>query len=115
MNCAMKCAADATCINTCADGLSADTLNAFAVAGQCVHTNCTAPATCGDGKCNGSETSGTCPADCGPDKGCTATASKGCGGCSCEVCVCKADSYCCDNAWDSSCVIGCKDCGTVCK
>jgi hypothetical protein len=31
----------------------------------------------------------------------------GCGGCTCETCVCEMDSYCCDNMWDGICVDEC--------
>ena len=61
-----------------------------------------------------------CGMDCGPvvnpnDPGCKAGTSPGCGGCSCESCVCGLDNYCCNNAWDSICVESCTfDCGTAC-
>ncbi len=44
--------------------------------------------------------------------GCTPTDKKGCGGCSCQACVCDLDPYCCDTAWDGQCVTECEeDCG----
>lgn len=36
----------------------------------------------------------------------------GCDDCACEACVCDADPYCCDTAWDDVCVDQCQDdCG----
>ena len=75
--------------------------------------------TCGDDVCAGAETCASCAADCGPcSDGCTASAWPGCEGCACESCVCAADSFCCDTAWDASCVtlcaldcVGCSTCG----
>ncbi len=46
------------------------------------------------------------------DSECYANATGGCGGCACEACVCGADSYCCDTAWDYVCVEACVGCGT---
>jgi uncharacterized protein (TIGR03382 family) len=44
--------------------------------------------------------------------GCTEAMTPGCGGCSCESCVCGLDPYCCDTAWDSLCVDACQNsCG----
>ena len=43
--------------------------------------------------------------------GCTATGVPGCGGCTCQSCVCGMDPYCCETAWDDLCVGECQDCG----
>jgi hypothetical protein len=74
---------------------------------------------CGNGTCDaaGGENCSNCAADCGCVGGsCTAgvctpfsggcCASKGTPGCenaACTACVCAADSFCCNTAWDSSC------------
>ncbi len=78
----------------------------------------TCPA-CGDKNCDATtENCGSCPADCGA---CATVAPEcipksegdpnptGCGGCGCEKCVCDMDSYCCDTAWDNTCVGECTD------
>jgi len=73
--------------------------------------------TCGDSKCDAkTENCGSCPADCGdcpPDPPeCKTKETPGCPGCACEACVCKADKFCCENAWDGLCVDQCTaDCG----
>jgi len=72
---------------------------------------------CGGDGCGGS--CGECPdgtycqdGQCGENDGCTATNSPGCGGCSCQACVCQQDPYCCNTAWDGICVNECQeDCG----
>ncbi len=69
---------------------------------------------CGNscGECAEGETcaNGVCvPAGCTPQDG------PGCGGCACEACVCAADSFCCEVAWDELCVEACSvDCGANC-
>ena len=59
-----------------------------------------------------------CGQDCGgpvePNAGCQASTGPGCGGCSCESCVCGSDTFCCTDAWDSQCVSECKACGVTC-
>jgi hypothetical protein len=64
--------------------------------------DCSAPAECYDGQCFAND-------------GCTPTYLKGCGGCVCEECVCAADSWCCEVAWDEACVnrcdVECAGCG----
>ncbi|GMV40003.1 MAG: hypothetical protein AMXMBFR64_17190 [Myxococcales bacterium] len=74
---------------------------------------------CGDGVCGDLEICATCPGDCGAcSDGCTESPWPGCSGCACEACVCAADSFCCDTAWDAACVTlcaldcqGCSTCG----
>ena len=49
---------------------------------------------------------------CMSGPGCESSVFAGCGGCSCEACVCGMDSYCCSNSWDGLCVSECiEDCG----
>lgn len=73
---------------------------------------------CGSDGCGGS--CGDCLADqtclssgaCFGGAGCLESDSAGCGNCKCESCVCQADSYCCEFAWDGQCVWECTDlCG----
>lgn len=49
--------------------------------------------------------------------GCEVTALAGCGGCSCEACVCQQDPFCCSAGWDAMCVArcttSCGGCGTL--
>jgi hypothetical protein len=75
---------------------------------------CPGGSKCGDGQCSSSEHCGACPQDCGTcasGTACTAQKAPGCPGCACEACVCEADPYCCENAWDSLCVSQCvNDC-----
>ena len=94
-------------------GLNADDCPAIACTPDCTFDEC------GDDGCGGSCGScgsgescqyGTCIPGSGSD-GCTTSSLAGCSGCACEACVCAGDSYCCDNAWDSTCVIACEDCG----
>lgn len=87
-------------------------------------TDCGVCATCGDKNCDAAkENCGSCPDDCGAcpavpteckPKSSGAPDAKGCGGCACEDCVCKADAFCCQTAWDSLCVSECSD-PTTCK
>lgn len=106
-----------------------------------LQVTCTAPAYCGDGMCGNGETCTGCPGDCGActtcgdktcDKAtencgscaadcgpcpplppeCTPKDTPKCPGCACEACVCAMDSFCCKNAWDSTCV---DECSTQCK
>ena len=106
---------------------------------KCTANQCVATATCGDGTCNGSETTATCPGDCpaasfcgdgtcdanetaascasdcggATSTGCTATTTPKCGGCACETTVCASDSWCCNNEWDAQCVTECKNTGLM--
>ena len=72
---------------------------------------------CGNGECEADlgETCASCADDCGAcelSSGCELLEQPSCGGCLCEACVCEADSFCCDMAWDSSCVKEClSECG----
>ncbi|MGM0576053.1 MAG: hypothetical protein ACQEXJ_10025 [Myxococcota bacterium] len=62
---------------------------------------------CGDGACTPGETCDGCPGDCGacpPAPCCEAHGYLGCDDPAVEACVCDADAYCCDTAWDSICV-----------
>jgi len=71
---------------------------------------------CGDDGCGGSCgecATGVCDgAVCQKGAGCEAAAGvKGCGGFTCEACVCALDAYCCDTEWDDVCVGECiNDC-----
>lgn len=79
-----------------------------------VTVTCKPLPTCGDGKCAaGKETCSSCAADCGAcKKECVESDTAGCSGCPCEKCVCEADEFCCDSAWDNLCVTACsEDCG----
>ena len=77
---------------------------------------------CGDGTCNGSEDTGSCPKDCGcPTPGesfneasgqCEAATSPCCApqdtpGCeadlACQALVCEVDDWCCSTGWDGVC------------
>ncbi len=72
-----------------------------------------AVASCGNGTCDADENCTTCPADCHCPAGCSRSFSSGCGGCSCEACVCNATSgdwYCCNVGWDDLCAIECAAC-----
>ena len=76
------------------------------------------PENCGDGMCDWGEgeNCSTCVPDCGcasgqmcqegtcVEAGCAESDFPGCGGCSCEGCVCGMDSFCCQIAWDALCV-----------
>ena len=83
---------------------------------------------CGDDGCGGScgvcDAEQTCNADgvCFGGPGCEPGWTAGCGGCKCEACVCEADPYCCDTAWDELCVDlclsacgGCGSCTASCE
>jgi hypothetical protein len=76
---------------------------------------------CGDGMCKAGETCETCPADCGPCGStgacCEVHESTGCDKPMVQGCVCQQDAYCCQVAWDETCVaevvdLGCGTCGT---
>jgi len=77
-------------------------------------------AVCGDGACDkfDGENCQSCNKDCGPcvpSDGCTESVSPGCAGCVCEACVCAADPFCCNTAWDGLCTGACgKTCGQTC-
>ena len=89
----------------CGDG----TCDATETCGSC-SKDCGACANsdCGNGTCDITENCLTCSKDCGTCvAGCTKSADPGCGGCACEAEVCAADSYCCSNHWDGSCVSEC--------
>jgi hypothetical protein len=101
----------------------------------CLATHCGAQTTacmgtssgqvCGNGTCDVGETSATCPSDCPGNggNGCSAIPSSagGCGGCSCQACVCngpipngeqQGDAFCCSGGWDELCASECKACGS---
>ena len=67
--------------------------------------DCPCVAVCGDGACSGSETCGTCEADCGPCVGecCVDNGSPGCETPELQGCVCDLDAYCCEDTWDDFC------------
>ena len=117
------------CQNECALVASA------AACQSCLAAHCQAQATacmgvasnplCGNGKCDAGESDATCPADCPSNggKGCFAdpNGAGGCGGCSCQACVCsgpipngeaQGDAFCCSSAWDEQCASECKACGS---
>jgi len=57
---------------------------------------------------------GVPPADLGappPSGGGCLAGAAGCGGCSCQACVCGQDPFCCTTAWDALCVSECTSCG----
>ncbi len=101
-----------------------DNEGAFELSVTCQSTclpNCT-NAECGPDGCFGScgECTGIAECyegQCFANDGCTPTYLKGCGGCICEECVCGADSWCCEVAWDEACVnrcdVECEGCGLV--
>ena len=83
--------------------------------GECCIPDCEGKI-CGDDGCGGS--CGDCEGACldklicmdGP--GCVSTGEPGCEDCACEACVCELDPYCCETAWDGTCVSECVDgCG----
>lgn len=49
--------------------------------------------------------------------GCLPTTTKGCCNCPCQECVCALDPFCCNNQWDASCALTCKEecdgCGSI--
>ncbi|GMV38815.1 MAG: hypothetical protein AMXMBFR64_05310 [Myxococcales bacterium] len=57
-----------------------------------------------------------CDAESG-GTGCFPSTKKGCGNCACQTCVCYWDNFCCDFAWDASCVARCQgsQCGYDCE
>jgi hypothetical protein len=93
-------------------------MNKVIAVGQCIDGKCTATTpSCGDGTCDAGETSANCAADCGSggDQSCVVKATAGCPGCKCELCVCNLDPYCCETAWDDTCVGECtNDCNGNC-
>jgi hypothetical protein len=65
---------------------------------------CGAVAFCGDGLCNGGETSVTCPADCAATGDCcAANPTPGCNVLAIQNCVCALDPFCCSVQWDAGC------------
>jgi hypothetical protein len=104
--CESNCAWNETaCGNVCVD---TDTSTAHC--GGC-NMPCGAGQTCSFGTCSGGGgddggNAGTC---------CTAQATPGCSDAVVQNCVCASDSYCCNTAWDSTCVsqvttLGCGTC-----
>jgi len=67
---------------------------------------------CG-GDCGGCCEGQTCQeGSCIGGAGCEISYDPGCGGCSCETCVCGMDPYCCSTMWDGLCVDECvEQCG----
>lgn len=71
----------------------------------------TGAGTCGDGLCDGLETSASCPADCEGSPGdcpgtgdcCAANGSIGCTDADCCATVCAVDPFCCTDMWDDIC------------
>jgi hypothetical protein len=63
---------------------------------------------CGDGACTPDESSASCTADCGPTTCSHSVCQSGAAlDWSCDPCVrsiCDADSYCCVNGWDATCI-----------
>ena len=82
--------------------------------GKCVHQELPQCDLCGDGECAPGEEV-TCPIDCATkDAGCFTHYEGGCGGCSCETCVCSVRPQCCFR-WTNECVLLCQEhCGTHC-
>ena len=106
------CGVDEYCCSTAWDELCVSEAGADCGAG------CQVGPTCGDGSCDAGEGCDDCPSDCGvcdPGDCCTPRATPGCGAPGIETCVCEADPFCCETAWDSLCVLGAKDtCGAPC-
>ena len=82
--------------------------------GDCCVPNC-AGKECGPDGCGG--TCGHCDAGscsdgmCSWGLGCAESQEPGCGGCTCEDCVCEFDPFCCESHWDGGCVAVClEDC-----
>ena len=74
---------------------------------------------CGDATCDATETCALCPEDCGvcppPEDCCHASGAPGCVPTEVQDCVCAFDAFCCELAWDETCVTEAKDdCGLVC-
>ncbi len=92
----LKVTCTATCLPDCTNS-ECGTDGCFSSCGDCK-----APEECYGGQCFAND-------------GCTPTYLKGCSGCVCEECVCAADSWCCDVAWDEACVnrcdVDCAGCG----
>ena len=83
-------------------------------------SGCVSGPVCGDGTCdNGAgEACNTCPSDCGvcsSQECCVAHGEPGCVDPFVTDCVCASDTYCCEIAWDSTCMgevtsLGCGTC-----
>ncbi len=77
---------------------------------------CSGPS-CGDGWCDAGEDCGWCPEDCGDCEGVCSepNGTPGCWDPDLTDCVCAADPYCCETAWDDSCVaqIEAQGCGLL--
>ena len=111
---------DAACLLQCCDG----SCNLCHDGSVCLKGDCCMPDCCGrecgsDG-CSG--WCGNCPKwhKCEKDSGQCEVYNEcgvwegqvGCQECSCQLCVCQADPFCCDNPWDAKCVSLCKNqCG----
>jgi hypothetical protein len=50
-----------------------------------------------------------------PGSCCFESSAPGCGEPRVEACVCKQDPYCCDQKWDSRCVVETEQCGSDCQ
>ena len=118
LNCLMMCSNDSACTNACVAAAPSGSMNKVAAVGQCVDAKCTVTTpSCGDGTCDAGETAANCAADCGSggDQSCVVKATAGCPGCKCELCVCNLDPFCCETAWDDTCVGECtSDCNGNC-
>ena len=93
-----------TCGDSNGDGcLEWSVVQACGSGSACQAGACVSSAVCGDGKCEGAESSLTCPADCGPPP-------NACGNGKCE-----ASETCASCAADCACPAGLKCAGTVCQ
>ena len=105
------CAEDPYCCDTAWDA------ECIALAESDAGLSCSSEAVCGDGFCAFNEDGSWCPEDCGElAQDCCSDV----GGVSCSddfiaQCVCDADAYCCETAWDATCAelvdeLGCGYC-----
>jgi hypothetical protein len=119
VNCEINCLGDAGCVAACeADADPAILADAIALF-DCIEAN-------GCLEAVGQEAFDQCIADfCAdellicipPEQGdcCESTVLPGCTNTACQDCVCAIDPFCCDSAWDGTCVLeATADCGSDC-
>jgi len=110
---ACVCAIDDFCCTNTWDGVCTGIASA-----ECGAT-CNVPGpdiNCGDNVCGGDEHCGNCAQDCGACEGscCSPNGSPGCDQPLVTTMVCSVDSYCCDTAWDNTCVAAAADLDAYC-